>query len=171
MKNQFFSKKKAIFGTIQKPLRQKSSFYNAAIFWKFVLDSVLGCTWPSTVTCTWGKHQVLGMYLVLGGKYKLLGSNWYLKVSTSYLDSTWYLGVSTSYKKELVLKLQVTVLNTPLLIFDSESIGALPRMIWGHVLDFDITSKFSGSGQEFFVFIFVFKMYQRQMSFPFDATF
>ena len=54
------------------------------------------------------------MYLVLGGKYKLLGSNWYLKVSTSYLDSTWYLGVSTSYQKELVLKLQVTVLNTPL---------------------------------------------------------
>ena len=54
------------------------------------------------------------MYLVLGGKYKLLGSNWYLKVSTSYLDSTWYLGVSTSYKKELVLKLQVTVLNTAL---------------------------------------------------------
>ena len=52
--------------------------------------------------------------MVLGGKYKLLGSNWYLKVSTSYLDSTWYLGVSTSYKKELVLKLQVTVLNTPL---------------------------------------------------------
>ena len=114
MKNQFFFKKKAIFGAIQKPLRQKSSFYNAGIFQKFVLDSVLGCTWPSTVTCTWGKHQVLGMYLVLGGKYKLLGSNWYLKVSTSYLDSTWYLGVSTSYKKELVLKLQVTVLNTPL---------------------------------------------------------
>ena len=55
------------------------------------------------------------MYLVLGGKYKLLGSNWYLKVSTSYLDSTWYLGISTSYKKELVLKLQVTVLNTPLI--------------------------------------------------------
>ena len=115
MKNQFFSKKKAIFGTIKKPLRQKSCFYNAEIFQKFVLDSVLGCTWPSTVTCTWGKHQVLGMYLVLGGKYKLLGSNWYLKVSTSYLDSTWYLGVSTSYKKELVLKLQVTVLNTPLM--------------------------------------------------------
>ena len=55
------------------------------------------------------------MYFVLGGKYKLLGSIWYLKVSTSYLDSTWYLGVSTSYKKELVLKLQVTVLNTPLI--------------------------------------------------------
>ena len=54
------------------------------------------------------------MYLVLGGKYKLLGSDWYLKVSTSYLDSTGYLGVSTSYKKELVLKLQITVLNTPL---------------------------------------------------------
>ena len=54
------------------------------------------------------------MYLVFGGKYKLLGSNWYLKVSTSYLESTWYLGVSTSYKKVLVLKLQVTVLNTAL---------------------------------------------------------
>ena len=60
------------------------------------------------------------MYLVLGGKYKLLGSNWYLKVSTSYLDSTWYLGLSTSYKKELVLKLQVTVLNTPLAEIKSE---------------------------------------------------
>ena len=60
------------------------------------------------------------MYLVLGGKYKLLGSNWYLKVSTSYLDSTWYLGVSTSYKKELVLKLQVTVLNTPLTLAQQE---------------------------------------------------
>ena len=55
------------------------------------------------------------MYLVLGGKYKLLGSNWYLKVGTRYLDSTWYLGLSTNYKKELVLKLQVTVLNTPLM--------------------------------------------------------